>query len=154
MIKKILLAILLIVIVVVIGLGITAKYYAPKIAVQFMNEDKAIVMQTVDQFLFNIRDGKVDEAYNVTMKGDITRQSLDDAEFRKSLQNFIGQDPQLYKYRVTKFLGGRYTVQYFTATDFSDGQRGQIAVSVTLDKGDEVWKIAGYHWATLPDKIW
>ncbi len=152
--KKIILAIVLIIGVIIAGLAITARYIAPKINERFMKEDKAIVMQTVDQFLFNIRDGKIDEAYAVTLHEDLNRESLKDVELQKDLKNFIGQDSQLYKHRVTKFLGGKYTVQYLTTTNFSDGRKGQIGIAAVLDKKDDLWKITGFNWTTPPDKIW
>lgn len=154
MLKKILLAIVLLIVVVIIGLGITAKYYAPKMMADFVKNDKTALVQVADQFLFNIRDGKPEESYEMTVKEGITVQALSDPEFKADLKNFTGQNPELYKVEVSKFLGGNYKVKYLTVTNFSDGEKGQLGVTAIKDKENNVWKIVNFYWATLPDKIW
>jgi hypothetical protein len=121
--------------------------------VDFEQNDKKVLMDTVNQFIFDIVTKNLDEAYQLTDKKSISLEELKNIASHDVLKTYKAQNTNFHALIRAKFISGRKIISYQTRILFSDNIQGQIQVDA-IKEPDTSWMIYGFNLTTPPDRIW
>lgn len=118
----------------------------------FVKNDKQILINQVDLFIYDTVHNKINDAYALTDQKSIPLTLLNSPKLIETLSKYKEQDPKFHELTVIKWLSGSIKVDYKTIIYFSNNTEGQMEIGAV--KENEAWKIIGIGIVTPPDKMW
>lgn len=150
---KIILSTVLVIIILVILVLAGFAFWAFHSYQTFEGSDKQQVISLVNNFINDINNNKINEAFDLTDKKGATFE-----EFSKTIQTlktvtygYTSQDTDFQNVHVTLFIGGDKQVIYQTKINFSDNTTGTL--NVTALKTNGKWELTVFGFIASPEHI-